>query len=78
MYTIELYLPPGNPRPDDLIDGVLKDTGVNVGGPVSKVFGNWTWVIPKEQETLYEQHRETVEARIKALYEDGVIRYGSW
>lgn len=77
MYTLELDCPPGAPRPDDLIDGVLKDTGLTLGEP-TKFFGNFCWEIPADQNALYLKNRETIKARIEALYNEGVIRYGSW
>jgi hypothetical protein len=78
MHTIELDCPPGGTRPGDLIGRVLEGIPVNVGDPVSKFFGNWTWIVPEEATEAYEEHRETVEERITALYHAGAIRYGSW
>jgi hypothetical protein len=78
MYTIELDCPPGGLRPGDLLPDVLKDTGVVLGKPVAMFFGNWEWVIPEDQEPAFEAHRSVIAERIKALYNSGAIRYGSW
>ena len=43
MPTIELDCPPGNPRPGDLIEGVLEGTGLAPGETVARVFGCWVW-----------------------------------
>ena len=80
QYTIELDCPPGAPRPGDLLPSVLEGTGVaiNPQATVSRFFGNWMWQVPDSQREQYETHREEIAARIKVLYERGVIRYGSW
>lgn len=77
--SIELDCPPGYPRPGDLIDGVLQDTGLNPGEPVAKSFGCWTWVFPDVPEDEWKDRiRPIIKPRIEALYHSGVIRYGSW
>jgi hypothetical protein len=80
MYTIELDCAPGGIRPNDLLPGVLKDTGITIDpdNTVSRFFGNWKWEVPNEQTQAYEAVRETVKDRIETLYHSGVIRYGSW
>lgn len=77
-YTIELDCEPFFPRPGDLLPSVLEGTGLLLGEPVAKLFGNWTWVIPADQTALYEENRDLIKARITALYNAGQIRYGSW
>jgi len=77
-YSIELDCQPGNPRPDALLPSVLQGTGITIGDPVSKVFGNWMWVIPEEQEAAYALVQPVIRDRIKELYAAGAIRYGSW
>jgi len=80
VHTIELDCPPGSPRPDDLLPGVLKGTGVEIDPQktVTRFFGCWEWVVPEQYREAYEKHLKTIEARIKRLYEAGTIRYGSW
>ncbi len=40
--TIELDCPPGALRPGDLIEDVIKGTGLPSKESCSRVFGNWT------------------------------------
>ena len=80
MYTIDLDCAPGPIRPNQLLPGILEDTGIIIDPEqtVSRLFGNWQWEIPEEQSELYEKVRETIKDRITALYNKGFIRYGSW
>jgi len=80
QYTIELDCPPGVTRPGDLLLSVLEGTGVAIDpqATVSRFFGNWMWQVPEAQREQYETQREKIAARIKTLYDRGVIRYGSW
>ena len=77
-HTIELDCAPGNPRPGDLLTGVLKDTDITLGETCSRVFGNWVWDVPEDQTEKYETVRDLVKERITKLYHRGLIRYGSW
>lgn len=79
-FSIELDCAPGNPRPGDLLPGVLEGTGVtlNVEDTVSRFFGNWEWQIPADQEPAFVASRELIKQRITQLYGAGLIRYGSW
>ena len=76
--TIELDCAPGYPRPSDLIESVIKDTGLEVRETVGRFFGNFTWdysdVDPKE----WARVQPILKERITALYKSGTIRYGSW
>ncbi len=76
--TIELDCPPGYPRPGDLIDGVLKDTGIEVKDEPSKTFGNWTWDFSHIPEEAWKKTNPIIKERVTALYNQGIIRYGSW
>lgn len=76
--TIELDCPPGFPRPDDLIDGVIKDTILPKRNPVSKFFGNFTWDYQDIPADQWMQIKPILKERIEALYHSGAIRYGSW
>ena len=76
--TIELDCPPGDPRPGDLIEKAIKDTGLELRQDVSRFFGNWIWDysdIPSEQ---WERIRLILKRNITGLYRRGLIRYGSW
>ena len=81
-YSIELDCPPGNPRPNDLIEGVLRDTGLAVedfdtGNPF---FGHQTWMLKDsvKKDYLFKQAKPVLKRRIEKLYHDGRIRYGTW
>ena len=78
METIDLDCPPGHPRPDDLIEGVLDGTGLVAGEPVAMFFGNWTWEFDVDRETWETKIQPIIKPRIEALYHEGVIRYGTW
>lgn len=77
--SIELDCPPGDPRPGDLIEDVIK--GLDLPWPketVSRVFGNWRWEWPEVSNERWQEIRPTLALRITALFENGIIRYGSW
>lgn len=75
--TIELDCAPGATRPGDLIGAVLKDTGLPVRDPISKVFGNWVWDYSDMAET-FTNAQPLLKERIENLYHSGAIRYGSF
>ena len=78
-FSIELDCPPGDPRPNDLIAGVLKDTGLEVtdfdtGTPF---FGHQTWILKEgagKDELFTSIRREVIKDRIVELYNGGWIR----
>ncbi len=78
IQTIELDCPPGDPRPGDLIEGVIKGTGLPLREPVGKAFGNWTWDYSDITEDKWLEAKKILAVRIDALYTAGAIRYGSW
>ncbi len=80
MYTINLDCAPMTPRPDTYLPGILAGTGliVNDFTIISKVFGNWVFELKKEKETIYLEQINIIMERIKNLYYNGCIRYGSW
>jgi hypothetical protein len=79
-YTIEIDCPPGNPRPDELLPGVIKDTGITLDDleNVGRFFGNWTWRVKPEANERYALARKTIADRLKALHASGHTRYSSW
>lgn len=76
--TIELDCPPGSPRPDALIELVIKDTGLEPKLPCSTFFGNWTWDYSEVPADEWAHIQSIVRPRITDLYNAGAIRYGSW
>ena len=78
MQTIDLDCPPGSPRPGDLIEGVIEGTGLPFRKESSTFFGNWTWVYDDIDSEVWSKAKPVLAKRITKLYNDGVIRYGSW
>lgn len=78
MQTIELDCAPGAVRPGDLIEGVIKDTGLPERKPVAMFFGQWTWDYTDIDPAVWAAAKPVLKERITALYHGGAIRYGSW
>jgi hypothetical protein len=82
--SIELDCAPGNPRPGDLIGGVVQGTlleGRPEAAPeatVSRLFGNWKWMFSEVPDEDWKAVQPTIKERVTALYNRGLIRYGSW
>ncbi len=76
--TIEIDCPPGNPRPTDLYPGVIKGTGLPEREPMSMFFGNFAWDYTDIPEEDWDKAVSIVKERITTLYNEGIIRYGSW
>ncbi len=81
-FSIELDCPPGNPRPNDLIAGVLADTGLEVSDfeTGSPFFGHQTWVLKADvdKDELFKQSKPIFAKRVEVLFNSGLIRFGSW
>ena len=75
MYTVELDCPPGTLRPGDLFSELLKTTQLKEENfkLCSRFFGNWTWEFI-EENSIYEEKRETIKEIITEWYSQGVIR----
>ena len=78
--TIELDAAPGATRPGTLFHGVIEGTELTtedfrISGTV---FGNWTFVVSKDKDELFENSKEVLKERVSDLYNSGRIRYGSW
>jgi hypothetical protein len=83
MQTIELDCRPGNPRPGDLIDGVLKGVKIDgkqlkAGDTIGTFFGCWTWGFDIPRDVWEKEVQPIIQPRIEKLYHSGLIRYGSW
>lgn len=76
--TIELDCTPGDPRPGDLISGVIEGTGLVQKETCSRFFGNWTWDYKEVSDEEWSIIRPILKERITKLYNNGMIRYGSW
>lgn len=76
--TIELDCPPGNPRPDDLYPNVIKGLDLPTREPVSKFFGEFTWDYQDIPPEKWKKVQPILKERITKLYNQGLIRWGSW
>ena len=76
--VIQIDCAPGPIRPGDLIGKVIENTGLELKEANSTFFGNWTWDYNDVDDATWEKAKPIVGARIKGLYEQGVIRFGSW
>ena len=78
LHHIGIDCSPGRPRPDIHLPGVLKDTGLDLGEPVSKSFGAWEWSVPAEQSDAFVKAHSIIVERLTSLYNDGWIRGAVW
>ena len=76
--TIQLDCDPFSPRPDTFIGDVIKGTGLEKRETISRLFGNWTWDYSDVSDETWKKIKPTLERRIRKLFEEGFIRYGSW
>jgi hypothetical protein len=76
--TIEIDCQPGYPRPGDLIEGVIKDTGLPLRDDVSRFFGCWEWNYNDIDPEVWNRAKPILEKRLNKLYDDGLCRYCSW
>jgi len=78
LQTIEIDCPPGYPRPGDLIEDVIKGTGLPLRQDVSRIFGNWEWDYNDINSEVWVKAKPILEERLTKLYDNGVCRYCSW
>jgi len=79
IQTIELDCAPGSPRPGDLIGGVIEGLGIEPTTlDVTPFFGLAEYVFKIDKDTWEREYQPTIKQRVTALYNAGVIRYGSW
>lgn len=80
-YSIELDCPPGNPRPEQLINAVLDNTPFELSDfeTAPPFFGHQRWtLINHVKDAQFVAYQDIFKQRITELYESGTIRYGSW
>jgi hypothetical protein len=75
--SIELDCAPGTPRPGDLIGGVIEGL-LPEREPVGKFFGNWKWDYSDVPSDRWAAVKPVLKERVTKLYDEGLIRYGSW
>lgn len=73
---IHLECPPGEPRPGDLIEELIRDTGLPLRDDVSRFFGHWVWDYSDIARTVWERAVPLIKQRMTDLYQSGVIRAG--
>lgn len=78
VQVIALDCKPGNPRPGDLIAGVIAGLGLPSRPPASKLFGEWTWDYNDIDPIVWKKAQPMLKVRITNLYNQGLIRYGEW
>ena len=76
--SIELDCPPGDPRPGDLIAGVIEGTGLELKETCMRLFGNWKWDYSEVSAEEWARIQPVLKERITKLHNAGRIRYGSW
>ena len=77
-YQLIIDCKPGTTRPGNIAKIVLEDTGIVLGEPKSRVFGQWTWDIPPEYCDSYQKNKDLIGTRLKNMYETGMVRYAEW
>ena len=75
---IGLDCPPGDPRPGDLIEGVIQGLGLEMKDPKSKLCGAWTWDYSEVPDERWLEIQPVLKKRIAALYRKRIIRAGIW
>lgn len=78
MQKISLDSGPLAPRPNTLLPYVIKETILTLKQPESRSFGEWTWDYSEVSEANWSALQNTLRERITSLFDDGLIRYGSW
>jgi hypothetical protein len=76
--TIEIDCQPGYPRPGDLIEDVIKGTGLPVRETTSRLFGCWTWDYNDIPKSEWNKAKPILKERLTKLYDNHVVRYCSW
>ena len=75
---IELDCKPGDPRPGDLIGGVIDGTGLPLREDIFRWMGLWVWDYSDIEKQIWEKAQPLLKRRIRSLHKRGLIRYGSW
>lgn len=78
--TLLLDCPPGAIRPNDVLNDVVKEFGLdeNDFDICSKSFGAWTFKIHDDKKCVYEENKNKIAENIKNSYNVGLIRYAEW
>ena len=91
--NIEIDCAPGATRPDVYFKRIMKSLGevysddkqitsfVEKNKDIEKIsacFGNWEWNIEVEDEAIFNKVQSHFKNEITKLYNNGLIRFGSW
>jgi hypothetical protein len=76
VQEIALDCPPGDPRPEDLIEAVIEGTGLPAREAESPFMGDWTWNYSDMPADVWAKAKPALRRRIFKLYREGKIRYG--
>ncbi len=76
--AIELDVDPFGPRPDEFLTSALHGTGLDPVPASTKMFGFWRFEYDFVRTEDWVAARPRIAENIKALYQAGCIRYGSW
>ena len=76
--SIILDCPLGDPRPGDLIAGVIEGLDLEEKDPKFKAFGMWAWDYSEVPDERWKEIQPVLKKRIAALYRKRAIRAGSW
>lgn len=74
---LELDCPPLGPRPDSLLERVLRGTVLPMREASTRSFGCWTFDY-SDLSQEYDDSRKILQENIQAIYAEGLIRYGAW
>lgn len=78
MAVIELDCAPDDPRPGELIEGVIAGLDITATGEPSTMLGCWTWHFDIDGEVWERDIIPVIQDRIRQLFFDEQIRYGAW
>ena len=76
--TIVLDAPPFSTRPDELLLIALKGTSLAPREANTRIFGAWEFDYSDIDSETWNVARKVLQENITELYNQGLIRYGSW
>ena len=76
--TIVLDAPPFSTRPDELLPIALKGTSLPPREANTRIFGAWEFDYSDIDRETWSVARKILQTNITELYNQGLIRYGSW
>lgn len=79
-YEIVIDCPPLKPRPNEILEQILKDTELSIDDFVktSSSFGAWTFSLVKNKDSIYINSKKDIGEKLTNLYNIGSVRYAHW